>query len=178
MFVSWVWSFIVHPILCPSIRGNLKLLVPPKDETVEAGYAASFSVLASGVPPFSYQWQHAGTAIAGATNSSLTLTSVGTNDAGSYNVIVANSYLNVTSAPANLTVTPGPIPPLLTPGRLANNITITFSGEAGRTYRLLSSTNLTVWLPIRTNSVVLGGLVQFVEPITAELTVFYRIVTQ
>ena len=23
MFVSWVWSFIVHPILCPSIRGNL-----------------------------------------------------------------------------------------------------------------------------------------------------------
>src|SRR5882724_12672393 len=25
MFVSWIWSFIVHPILCPSIRSNLRL---------------------------------------------------------------------------------------------------------------------------------------------------------
>ena len=25
MFVSWIFLFIVHPILCPSIRGNLKV---------------------------------------------------------------------------------------------------------------------------------------------------------
>jgi hypothetical protein len=155
----------------------LSILVPPKDATAEAGYSASFSVLVSGIPPFAYQWEHDGTPLVGATNSSLTLQSVRTNDGGAYTVVVTNGYGSVTSSTAQLTVTPGAIPPHLALGRLANNLTITFTAEAGRTYRLLSSTNLTVWAPVDTNAVVLGGPIQFVRPITALPKAFYRVVT-
>jgi hypothetical protein len=155
----------------------LNILVPPKNATAEAGYSASFSVLVSGIPPFAYQWEQDGTPIVGATNSSLTLQGVRTNDAGAYTVVVTNGYGSVTSSAAQLTVTPGAIPPNLAVGRLANNLTITFTAEAERTYRLLSSTNLTVWAPVDTNAVVLGGPVQFVQPITALPRTFYRVVT-
>jgi len=155
----------------------LSILVPPKDATVEAGYSASFSVLVSGIPSFAYQWEHDGTPLAGATKSSLTLQSVRANDAGAYRVVVTNDYGSVTSSAAQLTVTPGAVPPQLTVGRLANNLTITFSAQAGRTYRLLSSTNLTVWSAVDTNSAVLAGPVQFVQPITALPRSFYRVIT-
>ena len=151
--------------------------MPPKDATAEAGYGASFSVLVSGIPPFAYQWDHDGTPLVGATNSSLTLQSVRTNDAGAYTVVVTTGYGSVPSSAAQLTVTPGAIPPHLALGRLANNLTITFTAESGRTYRLLSSTNLTVWAPVDTNAVVLGGPIQFVRPITALPKAFYRVVT-
>jgi hypothetical protein len=155
----------------------LSILVPPKAATAEAGYSASFNVLVSGIPPFANLWEHNGTSIVGATNSSLTLQSVRTNDAGAYTVVVNNGYGSVTSSAAQLTVTPGAIPPNLAVGRLANNLTITFTAEAGRTYRLLSSTNLTVWAPVDTNAVVLGGPIQFVQPITALPKALYRVVT-
>lgn len=155
----------------------LSILVPPKNATAEAGYSASFNVLVSGIPPFAYQWEQNGTPLAGATNSSLTLQSVRTNDAGAYAVVVTNDYASLTSSAAQLTVTPGALPPQLALGRLANNLTITFSAEAGRTYRLLSSTNLAVWSAVDTNSVVLAGPVQFVQPITSSPRSFYRVIT-
>jgi hypothetical protein len=155
----------------------LSIILPPKDATAEAGYGASFSVVASGIPPLAYQWEHNGISIAGATNSSLTLLSVNTNDAGAYTVVVTNGYASITSSAAQLTVTPGAIPPNLEVGRLANNLTITFTAEGGRAYRLLSSTNLTAWAPVATNSAVLAGPLQFVRPITASPNVFYRVVT-
>jgi hypothetical protein len=155
----------------------LSILVPPKNVTAEAGYSASFNVLVSGIPPFAYQWNQDGTPIPGATNISLTLPSVGTNDAGAYTVVVTNGYGSVTSTAAQLTVTPGAIPPNLAVARLANNLTITFTAESGRTYRLLSSTNLTAWTSVDTNAVVLGGTIQFVRPITVLPKTFYRIVT-
>jgi hypothetical protein len=92
-------------------------------------------------------------------------------------VVVTNGYASITSLAAQLKVTPGAIPPDLEVGRLANNLTITFAAEGGRTYRLLSSTNLTAWAPVATNSAVLAGPLQFVRPITALPNVFYRVVT-
>lgn len=55
-----------------------------------AGGRVTMSVLASGTPPLTYQWSHAGTAIVGATNATLTLTNLQSSDAGSYVVTVAN----------------------------------------------------------------------------------------
>lgn len=155
----------------------LSILVAPKDQTVEVGYPASFSVSVSGIPPIVYQWQHNGLALPGATNSELTLPSAKTNDVGSYSVIVTNGYDSLTSSSAQLTVTPGATPPVLVIGRFGQNVTITFSAQAGRSYRLLESTNLVAWISLSTNSAVAAGPLQFVQPIGPIPVSSFRVVT-
>ncbi|HXY00822.1 MAG TPA: immunoglobulin domain-containing protein, partial [Candidatus Limnocylindrales bacterium] len=44
----------------------------PQNQTVNFGQTATFSVVASGTPPLSYQWNKNGGAISGATSSSYT----------------------------------------------------------------------------------------------------------
>jgi len=70
-----------------------------------AGGSASFTAVAAGAAPISYQWSKNGTPIAGATSSTLTLTNVQSSDGGSYAVTATNSVGSATSYPAQLTVT-------------------------------------------------------------------------
>jgi hypothetical protein len=177
MVTNFAGSVTSAPATLTFDSSALSILVPPKDQIVEAGYPASFSVLVSGIPPFAYQWQHNGTALLGATSSTLTLLGVSTNDAGSYNVVVTNGYSSVVSAGAQLTVTPGAVPPALVVQRFGQNITITFNAQGGRTYRLLGSTNLISWDSRATNSVVSSGPLQFVQPIRPIPGDFFRVVT-
>ena len=58
----------------------------------------------AGTAPFSYQWKFNNNPILGATNTSLTLTSLTTNAAGSYSVMVTNVVGATNSAAATLTV--------------------------------------------------------------------------
>lgn len=155
----------------------LSILVPPASRSVELGYSTVFEVLAAGVPPFSYQWFHDGVQIPGATNISYTLAAGSTNDAGAYNVVVTNAFRAVTSPPAVLTVRPGAARPLIDIAWVGSSITLTFEAQAGRTYRLLSSTNLVDWSLIGATSVVGAGPLQFVEPIMTNRPTFYRIIT-
>src|SRR5439155_1947184 len=67
-----------------------------------------FSVIATGALPLSYQWQFYSTNLAGATDSTLTLTSVTTSQAGPYTVTVTNAAGATSSQPAVLTVNPLP----------------------------------------------------------------------
>jgi sugar lactone lactonase YvrE len=83
----------------------------PQSVTVAAGSSAQFSVTASGTPAPTYQWQFNGTAITGATGSTLVLNNVTTANAGNYLVVVTNSNGSVTSNAATLTVTTPPPPP-------------------------------------------------------------------
>lgn len=69
------------------------------------GTATKVSVAASGSGPISYQWYKNGTAISGATSSSLSISSVTSSNAGNFHVIVKNGISSVTSATATLTVT-------------------------------------------------------------------------
>ena len=69
-----------------------------------AGASASFSVVAGGSAPLSYQWRKDGASIAGATAATLALSNVQTAHAGSYTVGVSNSAGAVTSSVAVLTV--------------------------------------------------------------------------
>jgi predicted extracellular nuclease len=78
----------------------------PVAQTTTTGSSVTFSVVATGVPPPTYQWRHDGVAIAGATSSSYTIASPTSVDAGSYDVVVTNSAGAVTSAAAVLTVNP------------------------------------------------------------------------
>ena len=76
----------------------------PSSSSVAAGSAASFSVVAGGTAPLSYQWRKDGVAISGATSSTYSISSTATSDAGSYTVVVTNSAGTVTSNAASLTV--------------------------------------------------------------------------
>ena len=66
----------------------------------------SFTVVAAGLPPFSYQSVHynSNTPIANATSNTLTLTGVQFSNAGNYSVVVSNSLGSVTSSVAALIV--------------------------------------------------------------------------
>jgi hypothetical protein len=77
----------------------------PLDQTVIAGQAATFAVVATGSTPLSYQWQKGTTQITGATSASYTTPPTATTDSGSqYSVVVSNTVGNATSSAATLTV--------------------------------------------------------------------------
>jgi hypothetical protein len=81
----------------------------PTSQTVSVGQTALFMVVANGTAPLNYQWVFDGTnTLDGATNSVLALCDVQSNEAGIYEVLVANSLGMTNSLPATLTVNPGP----------------------------------------------------------------------
>lgn len=77
----------------------------PITQSAFAGFTLSFSVLATGNGPFTYQWSKGGAPIDGATASTLILTNVAAADAASYTVAVTNAYGTTTSNAATLTLT-------------------------------------------------------------------------
>jgi len=80
------------------------IFTQPKSQTVTTGGTAVFAVAAFGAPPFFYQWSKDGTNLGGTLGSSLVLSNVQPNQAGSYSVTLTNSYGAAVSADAFLTV--------------------------------------------------------------------------
>src|SRR5260370_917593 len=77
----------------------------PANQTVTAGQTATFTVVAGGAAPLSYQWQKNGANIAGATSNSYTTSVTATADSGStFDVVGSNTVGTVTSIAATLTV--------------------------------------------------------------------------
>lgn len=74
----------------------------PTNLTVTQGQTATFTAAASGTP-LNYYWKSAQQSVVG-TNTTLTLTNVTLNQAGSYVLVVSNFLGSVTSAPVFLTV--------------------------------------------------------------------------
>ena len=80
----------------------------PANLTVTAPAQATFSVVATGTAPLSYQWQRNGSPIGGATGPSYTLNPTALGDNGAtFDVVVTNSMSSVTSTAATLTVLDG-----------------------------------------------------------------------
>ncbi|HXJ17020.1 MAG TPA: immunoglobulin domain-containing protein, partial [Candidatus Polarisedimenticolia bacterium] len=87
----------------------------PSNQTVTAGQTATFTVVATGTAPLSYQWQKGTTNISGATSASYTTPATTTSDSGStFRVVVSNSAGSVTSNAATLTVTAAAEAPSIT----------------------------------------------------------------
>ncbi len=63
----------------------------PANTTITEGDNASFSITADGTAPIAYQWRFNGATIAGANSATLTLSSVTTQQAGQYDVVVSNN---------------------------------------------------------------------------------------
>ena len=88
------------------IIGVRSATVPPRSCTNNAGTTATFSILAGGTTPLSYQWLKDGviladtSSISGAQTATLTLSNVFGADAGGYSVVLSNLYGSVTSSVA------------------------------------------------------------------------------
>src|SRR5262249_45226356 len=79
------------------------ILVGPANLVAINGVTVLFNVVAQGTAPLAYQWLfNATNQLSGATNSSLTLTSVTIADAGNYSVLVTNGFGSALSSPASL----------------------------------------------------------------------------
>jgi hypothetical protein len=84
------------------------IMTQPANQMVIAGQTATFSVVASGSAPLSYQWEKNGSAITGAISVSYTTPATTTADSGElFRVAVSDSGGNITSMSATLTVNPG-----------------------------------------------------------------------
>jgi hypothetical protein len=101
-------TLTVNAVVGPSITTQ------PTSKSVTVGQSASFTVVASGTAPLTYQWKKNNTAISGATSATYTIASVGVGDAASYTVTITNSAGSVTSNAAVLTVNAANQSPVVT----------------------------------------------------------------
>jgi hypothetical protein len=81
----------------------------PLGLAVAAGSNVTFTVVATGTSPLSYQWRFNGANIGGASASAYTRLNVQSSDAGSYTVVITNAAGSITSSPAMLTVNTAPL---------------------------------------------------------------------
>jgi len=110
----------------------------PASQTVTAGQTATFSVVAAGTAPLTYQWQKNNANISGATSASYTTPATASGDNGAtFRVIVTNSVKSVTSNSATLTVNPATVGPSITTQPVSQTVTVgqtaTFSVVAAGT---------------------------------------------
>ena len=92
-----------------TVDGLPSITTQPTNQTVNVGQTATFTVVATGSAPLSYQWQKNQVNIAGATSASYTTPATTSADNGtSFRVMVTNPVTSVTSNAATLTVNTGP----------------------------------------------------------------------
>jgi hypothetical protein len=100
----------------------------PTSQTVTAGQTATFSVMATGAAPLSYQWFMNGTA-AGTNSSTFSIAQTTTVQNGAHiYVIVSNAGGSATSAPVTLSVTATATAPAIT--QQPANVTVTAGQSA------------------------------------------------
>ena len=93
-----------------TVNAPPSITAQPTNTTVIVSNNATFYVTASGSPTLRYQWMfNTNTVLPNATNSSYIITSALTNNAGTYSVIVTNTFGAVTSSITTLTVTTNPV---------------------------------------------------------------------
>ena len=139
----------------------------PQSQTNGIGGSATFTVVASGIPVPSYQWQTNGVNIPGAASASYTMSHLVSGDNGiTFRCIVENSAGSATSSSATLTVTNssgGPNSPLAVLGvvdptpSLADGTMLAsglfqfrLQGAPGKSYEIQVSTNLGTWNTLET----------------------------
>jgi hypothetical protein len=129
-----------------------KIITQPANQTVTVGQAATFSVVASGTPAPTYQWQKNGANISGATSASYSTPPTVSGDSGStFDVIVSNSVGSVTSNLATLTVNPATTSP-------SSVDVITYHYDNLRSGQNINETTLT---PANVNQTTFGKLGSF-----------------
>jgi hypothetical protein len=78
---------------------------PVSPVTIAAGQSASFTVMASGTAPLTYQWSRYGVPVAGATSATISFVNAQSSDAGAYTCSITNPFGSAGSNVGSLTVT-------------------------------------------------------------------------
>jgi hypothetical protein len=118
---NWLGS-TTSTVAALTVISPVSITTQPTAQTVITGNTATFSVVATGSAPLTYQWSKDGVAISGATAASYALASTTAANAGSYTVLITNSVGSVTSAPATLTVNPAGVAPSITTQPLGQSL--------------------------------------------------------
>jgi len=141
------------------------------NKLVVAGQPVNFGISANGTGPLKYQWIFDGANLAAATNATLTLNGVTTNQAGTYSVMVSNIAGATNSNPATLTVyatAAANVTPAVPGG---GQFGLTIAGVPGYHYVVQASTDLVNWVSIQTNTAPFT----FVDPKAGQFSQrFYR----
>lgn len=144
---SVVTSSVANLTIAPVIVSQ------PVSATNLVGETATFTVVANGIPPLTYQWRRGSgtpnTIISGATTNTLTITNVVATNAVNYRVTVTSSGggSSLNSSVVSLTVLstnlPAPNAPFLTAPIVVSNVFQFFlPTQNGYTYEVQSQTNL------------------------------------
>jgi hypothetical protein len=129
----------------------------PQDTAVAAGANATFAIGATGSTPVSYLWEFNGKSLPNATNSTLTISNVLLAQAGTYTVTVSNP-LSTTNVSAILSLAGQSPLRLARPSWVGAAFDFQLIGSAGSNYVIQTSTDLTTWVPLLTNSASNGFL--------------------
>ena len=158
----------------------------PVDVTTNVAAVAKFAVGVTGTTPLTYRWWFSNSVVStflnsGSLSNTLTLNNVTTNIAGPYFVTVSNIAGIATSSVANLTtffsqsLTPAQLWLLYHSGTSGDALMIAL--EAGKNYRIQSTTNLQTWSDI-TNFLSGSTLMDYTNSLSTNAnSMFYRIVS-
>lgn len=114
------------------------IVAHPRGGEAAEGSTFTFTVVASGTLPLSYQWFKNGVEIPGQTESTLVLSNLTTADSGNYSAKVSNQWGDAMSAVATLTVNLRPIPGIYGTG-VANDGSLLPDGAVDPHYTLIES---------------------------------------
>jgi alpha-tubulin suppressor-like RCC1 family protein len=100
--------------LALTFEGPIQIVQEPQSQTSPYGSDVTFSVMATGVQPISYQWfmngqpLSDGYGISGSATAALSITNVQPSDEGTYDVLASNAFGSVLSSNALLNLIPPP----------------------------------------------------------------------
>jgi len=162
----------------PSNTTSPSIATQPTTTTISAGQTATFTVVAMGSAPLTYQWQKNDVAIAGATSSTYTTPAVATADNGStFRVVVSNSAGSVTSDAATLAVIGGPVAPSIKT-QPANQMVV--AGQAA-TFAVVATGSSPLSYQWQKNAVAISGATSatYTTPATtmADTGLQFRVIT-
>ncbi|HKQ72567.1 MAG TPA: kelch repeat-containing protein [Blastocatellia bacterium] len=145
-----------------AINPPLNINAQPTSRAVCAGAPVTFSVGAIGTAPLTYQWRKNGSPIGGQTNSSFTINSAASADAGSYDVVVTSACGSATSQAATLTVNDFSLDPTSASFQAAGGSgMISVSGTVGGCAWTATKESSAVWITLGASGGVGNGSLSY-----------------
>jgi pectate lyase len=146
---------VVASLVVTNIETPPFITAQPQNQTVAVGQTANFSVVAGGSVPLFYQWYlNDVTPLTDETNALLSLSSVTTNDAGNYSVIVSNTFGATNSVLATLIVNTNS-PPNFGPIGFCNDGSTITGGQGGPTVYVGSQAELQAYSQVNTPYIIM-----------------------
>lgn len=106
--ITNAFGSVLSDVAMLTVRVRATIISQPTNQVVPSGTDVTFAVIAIGDDVVTCQWRLNNSAIAGATNSLLTITNAQLTNQGNYSVVVSNLYGAATSASASLVVNAPP----------------------------------------------------------------------